>query len=459
MQIAHFHKIIRPIGTKLLLGILAFWLFAACGSKNGLQVYNVGYLYDVDELAPKPQFVVEHINEEITTIHYRINTGNLLYMRNAETKKYEAKCFFKYQLLASFELLSPLDSGQIEIRDEAIEPDQKILIGSFDIRTHPKTLDGSYVLSFNLKDENRDQEFPDFLRINKSSESVASQFLLTDTVGNVLFKNHIPPNTPFKLKYSGVAPQTLWLSHYYRNFPIALPPYSSNVGQSFDLEPDTLFEINYGEVYQFKNPGFYHFRMDTSSWDGFTVLSFYKDFPFVSKKEHLGPPLRYITNRKEYKELSEKFEEPDDLKKVVDEFWLNRTGSVDRSRFVLQSFYERVQESNVYFSSYLEGWKTDRGIIYIVYGPPNKVYKSNTGEAWIYGDESSSLSYYFTFAKVKNPFSENDFELERMTNYRYGWGQAIEAWRNGHVYNSKDIKREQDEQDQSQFRQGSPYWN
>ncbi|MDZ7846208.1 MAG: GWxTD domain-containing protein [Owenweeksia sp.] len=104
---------------------------------------------------------------------------------------------------------------------------------------------------------------------------------------------------------------------------------------------------------------------------------------------------------------------------------------------IARSFLQRVQEANILFSSYLEGWKSDRGIIYVIYGPPSRVYRSTSGESWVYGDESSALSYHFNFLRVGNPFTDNDYSLERSSTYRYGWGQAIESWRNGHIYNSK----------------------
>ena len=105
-----------------------------------------------------------------------------------------------------------------------------------------------------------------------------------------------------------------------------------------------------------------------------------------------------------------------------------------------------------------EGWKTDRGIIYTIYGAPDKVYRSSSGETWVYGDENSNLSYLFNFGRVNNPFSAEDYALDRSGTYRYGWGQAIESWRNGHVYNSRDIKQEQNEQEQNRYRQRPPYW-
>ncbi len=172
----------------------------------------------------------------------------------------------------------------------------------------------------------------------------------------------------------------------------------------------------------------------------------------------MAKPLRYLTTQSEYEELQALMDKPDKLRDWIDDFWIRKAGNAQRARDMLRTYYERVEAANRFFSSYHEGWKTDRGILYIIYGPPNKVYRSSAGEAWVYGNESSGLSYYFNFIRLDNPFSDNDFELERSAQYRYGWGQAVEAWRRGHIYNSKDIRREQDDYDQLQYRSRTPMW-
>ena len=54
---------------------------------------------------------------------------------------------------------------------------------------------------------------------------------------------------------------------------------------------------------------------------------------------------------------------------------------------------------------------------------------------------------------VSNPFTENDYALNRLSEYRYGWGKAVSGWRNGKVYGIKDIQREQNARDAQLRRQ------
>jgi hypothetical protein len=35
---------------------------------------------------------------------------------------------------------------------------------------------------------------------------------------------------------------------------------------------------------------------------------------------------------------------------------------------------------------------------------------------------------------VDNPFSDNDFKLQRSPGYKSNWYRAVDAWRSGRVY-------------------------
>lgn len=439
-----------------LLFVLPLLMVNSCTSKRGFQAHNINYVYDTKDLALRPNFKVFHLNDSLTRVFYRVNSNNLLYMRESEGQPYKASFNLNYSLVSSFEEVTILDSGKFTFTDREDAPPKKSIIGSFDVKTKvdfPKDC----VLRILMTDKNRQVNFENFLRLEKKDEINSQKFLLRDTLGNILFKNHVPTNIPFQIDRGEIAATKYFVSFYKRKFPLALPPYSSAAPESFELDPDTTYQVNANSNMTLPESGFYHFRLDTNSWDGFTVYSFYNEFPFIANRQHLGPPLRYLTTKREFEKIGDPEKDSKNLKKTVDEFWLDRSGSMERSKILISAYYSRVQEANIYFSSYLEGWKTDRGIIYVVYGPPDKVYRSSGGEAWVYGEESSSLSYYFNFLKVTNPFSDNDFSLSRSSTYRYGWGQAIESWRNGRVYNSKDIKREQDESDNNTFRQRPPY--
>jgi hypothetical protein len=84
-------------------------------------------------------------------------------------------------------------------------------------------------------------------------------------------------------------------------------------------------------------------------------------------------------------------------------------------------------------------------MIYIIYGPPDKVYKTSEGESWGYrkpvvrsrwgGRFTVSDSYlYFNFKKRENIFSDNDFYLSRSETLVTYWDRAIASWKKGVVF-------------------------
>jgi hypothetical protein len=105
----------------------------------------------------------------------------------------------------------------------------------------------------------------------------------------------------------------------------------------------------------------------------------------------------------------------------------------------------RVLYTNFYFSSYKEGWRSERGMIYIIYGPPDKVYKTPEGENWGYrkpviksswgGRYSVKEDYlFFNFKKDENLYSDNDYYLSRNETLVTYWDKAIASWRKGVVF-------------------------
>jgi len=161
----------------------------------------------------------------------------------------------------------------------------------------------------------------------------------------------------------------------------------------------------------------------------------------MARPETMIPPLAYIATPQEMDEMLTS-EKP---KLALDNFWLERTGSIERSKELIRIYYNRTLFANYYFSSYKAGWLTDRGMIYIMYGPPDKVYKNAEGESWGYkrppvksrwGSRYVMEDQYlwFNFRKQKNLFSDNDFVLNRAGTPVSYWDIAVARWREGKVF-------------------------
>ena len=100
-------------------------------------------------------------------------------------------------------------------------------------------------------------------------------------------------------------------------------------------------------------------------------------------------------------------------------------GDKESAQGLMDYYYNKVQNANINFTSDREGWSTDRGMIYIIYGEPDMVYKDTDMETWKYKTNNSD-PLIFDFYKVKTPFSNNHFIMQRDEIFKYSWNTAIQ---------------------------------
>ena len=110
---------------------------------------------------------------------------------------------------------------------------------------------------------------------------------------------------------------------------------------------------------------------------------------------------------------------------------------MDASRELIRVYYNRVLYSNLYFSSYKEGWKTDRGMIYVIFGPPDLLEKNADEEIWSYRSRRSSSKLEFRFIRNTTALSFEDFILDRNSSSTAIWGEAVESWKRGKIYSTE----------------------
>ncbi len=234
----------------------------------------------------------------------------------------------------------------------------------------------------------------------------------------------------FRIHMSPLILKDTLLVYYFqpvREFP--QPPFSFENIILAPYIPDSIFTvplINSATplLCPFK-AGLYHFMADTIQKAGYTLFISEEDFPFITTHEQMVPPLRYLSTNKEFK----KMEENPDSQLAVEGFWLSITSDPEIARKHIREYYTRVQYANIFFTSHKEGWMTDRGMVYIIMGTPNIVYRTSYSEIWIYGDDRNFYSTSFDFKKVLNPLSDNDFVLLRNPTYKDKWYRAVDMWR------------------------------
>ena len=414
---------------KIALFAFVLLLFSGCFLFNKISNQNLAYIYKNSLSFLHPEFLVNNFSDDSSRIFFRVNADELLYTRQ-EDQRFSAIVKLQYMLFNSMDSQAFTDSGSVTIKDSRGDSAMNILTGHIDIKSGSNLYS---VLQVKLTDLNRKQSVVYFVKLDKSSTQSRQTFTVMMKHASLpFFHNYIAATDTFKIHYRDTSVTKLIVKYYNRNLLIALPPFAIENPQGFDFHPDSLFTVDIsGDNYlNFKKAGFYHFQLDTANKEGLTLYRFAEDFPTVTLPQTLIDPLRYINTRKEFEELSV----TQNKKQSLDKFWLGMGGNPDRSKELIRRFYNRVINANIYFTSHMEGWKTDRGLIYIVFGAPNVVYKGENSESWTYGEAGSMLSINFNFERVNNPFTDNDYTLERAPLYETQWYRAVDTWRQGRIY-------------------------
>ena len=134
---------------------------------------------------------------------------------------------------------------------------------------------------------------------------------------------------------------------------------------------------------------------------------------FVDNAETSFQQMKYILTNDERKNAKGK--KGKDLEQVFLSYWQKRDPTPKTSiNELMEEYYIRVNYVNEYFNmSWKEGWETDFGMIYILFGPPDEIQRSNVNsnntsmyQVWYY----NRLNKQFVF-KDQNGFG--DFKLDR----------------------------------------------
>ncbi|MEX2335929.1 MAG: GWxTD domain-containing protein [Fulvivirga sp.] len=216
--------------------------------------------------------------------------------------------------------------------------------------------------------------------------------------------------------------------YYQHEFPPALPPMpiKKDVPER-SLTIDSTFYSDGNENSWFTKPGLYLIQRDTSDRNGYSFRVETKHYPKLAKLEDLVKPLIYITTKEENKML----QDVEGDKKAFDRFWLELADSPERAKNIIKYYFDRVEQANQYFTTYKEGWKTDMGMIYIIFGPPDEVKKTVEGQSWHYLALPQLPGLQFNFIKTETVFSTPHYVLIRERKYANAWYKTIDLWRKG----------------------------
>lgn len=414
---------------KSTIYLLFIILLNACVSSRNVSTLNMSSVYKPTDNVFHPDFSVWNQLDSALVVSVKINLDEFLYARQSD-ETFKSKIKLLAQVVQSYDDTKILDSAGVNLEYDMQEKNSARIV---EVKFAMKHF-GPLMMKLTVLDLNKSYSEDFYERFEVNSDISANDFLIKNKKGIPFYKSYFSLTDTMFVKYRDPAVKKFFVKYYHRNFELPATPFSFNVHEEFDYRPDSIFQISLDDSsgLSFAEQGLYHLQLDTAGRHGMTIYRFDQGYPLVANPRQLLEPLRYLVSKKEYEEM---LQSPN-IKIAVDQFWLARGGNEERTRALIKRYYGRVQEANRYFTSYTEGWKSDRGMIYLIFGAPNTVYLSENSESWTYGTSNSPLALSFFFTKVENPFTYNDFTLSRSPMYESTWYRAVETWRQGRVYNT-----------------------
>ena len=233
------------------------------------------------------------------------------------------------------------------------------------------------------------------------------------------------------VKFTSDKHKKLWVYRFHPNFLPAAPPMQSKVvsGRK-SMEVDSLFSISVDQPIQFKKEALYFIQADTTGHIGLGFRITPNDYPTFTHVNHVANALIYLTTLKDISAMLA----TDNQKATLDEFWLKLGGSEVNARRLIKAYYQRVSFANQHFSSHKLGWKTDKGMIYIVFGKPDEIIKGEDYETWQYNNQKpGNQRVSFEFIHKPGLFSHNHYQLRRGNEFKAVWYNKVRDWRKGSI--------------------------
>ncbi len=418
--------------TNYIIISFVLLLFVACSStsyyseQSGLTDYVNIYNPLSSNLQPKVFFY--HQSENKTLLFFKVDASLMVSEQKLDaSSKNQARLELKYAIR---------DTKTREIVDTA----------SF-IYEIPKQKEADFITSVPLDLKAGNNYSISLLFIDKVKQSwkrvwanIPKENML---IGETFFIDKVCPETePLFVNYCHKKDSIICRSDVFYNKPFYLMFFGTD-----SLTPKPIFDakqsfrftglvscdttISSGDTVRLKHKGFYKISTDSLKPESGRELLLVDDYyPYVKTPEAMLKPLVYITNDSRFRTLSK----AENLKQEIEKFWIEKGKSMMVARELIKIYYNRVQTANQYFTSTREGWQTDRGMVYVLFGLPKHIYKAENQEEWVYLENHVNTNLIFRFTKDSLSLSNNDYSLIRNKRYETAWKQAVSSWENGKAY-------------------------
>lgn len=431
----------RNCRMLLITGSILLVLVSCAGTKRtSVDTKDLSYLYNPIKSSIKPRFNVFNENDETSILSIKFFATDLFFSEANPRGLPIAQILVTVKLFNITNGRFLADTAYMDT--DIVKEEQRMeYVYKVPLRVEHGAL---YVAEVKILDKLRTEVIQLFIPFNTLSYENRYNFIARGHfMKNELFNPVVRQNEYVNLVYPAKSVDSLFLSYYKPLTVVPDPPFMLLPEKTIDYPPDTIIALPYADTLPVMLPaeGVYFISLSRESDEGYTFFNFGETFPSMTTPEVMIEPLAYLASEEEMNTMRLSGRP----KVALDEFWIRCGGNIDKSRELIRIFYTRILYSNYYFTSYKEGWRTERGMIYTIYGPPDKVYKNSEGESWGYRKPVLRSSWggrlhlkedylFFNFRVRQNKYSENDFYLSRNETLVTFWDRAVASWRKGLVF-------------------------
>ncbi len=417
--------------TKIIFILILAILFSSCVTQKSVEKAETGASrYNPSSFVLHPQFKMFHETESYSKLYVKLFTKELRFSSTNEQRINQAIVKVNYKITSSILSKTIIDSSQTSITIKKIVG-QTSVISFFKIRDID--LD-QYLIEINLIDLYGNKKSQSFIRVNKSNDGNEQYYLSLKVKNNKpLFNEYFKRSDTLFIKNKDTNIKKMSVAYFKPDRNNAEKPFVSKKQEQFNLKQDSIWDIpikTWNAKFSSTKPGIYIIRADSVKIRGLLKVQFNNAYPMITNSENMLDALQYLLKDEEIKTMQNSVNK----KLSIDNFWIKTTGSKERARELIKIWYNRATYSNYYFTSYKEGRKTDRGMIYTVFGPPDDIKYFDDAEKWIYINTKEDTKLDFIFVKQDNSISNNDYSLIRESRYEVYWNKSIKSWRAGKIY-------------------------
>ena len=408
--------------------ILFICLGTACKVNKTLSNLNVAPIYNPENSVFNLHYSVEHIHNDSSKLSIYFNPEKLLYIKQNQdsTTKYIGQFTIKYSLYKDLYSEEVIDSFSVK---KIIVQDTQLDTLHFNI---PCKLGENYWMIVKLTDLKRSfdnvkmfpiykkhQHHPNFFHITNAN-TLSYGFNVND-IQNTLIQHHTLKNT---LVYA----YPLYIQNQLPN-----PPFNSknkNKDEYRLLTPQTFWLNDSGQfIMNLPYPAVF-LKLDSNENQGTLLYQQNYAFPEYNSLDKLVDPLVYLLKPDEFNALKN----ATNIKAELDNFWLkNNQMDTERARKAIKNYYDKITQANILFTTYKDGWQTDKGMMFIVKGLPQSIRIYHDREIWYYGETSLSEPEVYVFRKTNWEIYPEHFILDKNFDHKYSWEKNIQLIKEGRL--------------------------